>query len=139
MNIQLISNFGRSGKKVQGNKNWAKQKTKNCKFYRVRKRVNLTFSALKIKIEAIHRVFYGNRKQVLLTLTVDFFFQKKLKCQFVFQKLLKQGFLVIRIFAKLVVCHYYLCGKATSFVMFSTGQSKMILMLPSTALSSFPK
>ena len=139
MNIQSISNFGRSGKKVQDNRNWTKQKIKNCEFHRLRKRVNLTFSALKIKIETIRHVFYGNRKQVLLTLTVNFFFQKKLKYQFVFWKLLKREFLVIRIFAKLVVCHYYLCGKATSFVMFSTGQSKMILMLPSTALSSFSK
>ena len=78
------SQFGRSGKKVQDNKNWTKQKIKNCEFYRLRKRVNLTFSALKIKIEALHQVFYGNRKKILLALTVTFFFQKTLKCQVVF-------------------------------------------------------
>ena len=70
MNIQstyIYANlhFGRSGEEVQDNKNWTIQKIKNCELHRLRKRVNLTFSALKI-------------------FTINFFFHLKLKCQIAF-------------------------------------------------------
>ena len=62
MNIQstyIYANlhFGRSGKEVQDNKNWTMQKIKNCELHRLRKKVNLTFSALKIKIKTLGLVF----------------------------------------------------------------------------------